>query len=85
MNIYNDDYTLHQDGVREYDNGITKYKIVLDRNNGLWTIQNDDGVPAPLRQTSYTSPRYAVIALKNYANKAPLRRETYKKLKKSED
>lgn len=84
MNIYDAPYEELEDGVKIYDNGLAKYKIVCQRTgSGLWTIEAIGGVlPAPLRQQWFTSPRLAAIALKNHADRLPERQALYRKSKK---
>lgn len=80
--MYNQDFIEQSDGVRIFDNGIRKYKIVLNKSgDGLWFIEPMEGqLPVPLRGLRFTSPRLAAITLKNHADEAPLRKEVYKKL-----
>lgn len=60
------DYTHTEEGLRIVDTGTMKYKIVLNRGNGLWNVQVDTGsVPVALRG-SYTAAHVAFTAIKNY-------------------
>lgn len=84
--MYNQDFIEQSDGVRIFDNGIKKYRVVLNKSgDGLWFIEAVDGqLPAPLRGLRFTSSRLAAITLKNHADEAPLRKEIYRKLRKAE-
>lgn len=55
-------------GVRFYDNGKQKYKLVCDRQTGLWGIKTEQGPLPKILEGGFTAPQYAVVAIKHYHN-----------------
>lgn len=85
-NIYNERFEDRDDGLRVYNNGLATYKVTLDKSKNLWYIDSDDGtIPAPLRQKYFTNPRFAIVELKNHADRLPERQEVYRKIKESRE
>lgn len=83
-NIYNERFEDRDDGLRVYNNGLASYKISLDKSKNLWYIESDSGtIPAPLRQRYFTNPRFAIVELKNHADKLPERQEQVRKAKEA--
>lgn len=71
-------YSHEAEGLRVIDTGKSKFKIVLDRSTGHWSVQADSGpLPVALRNRSYTSHKYAAIDVKNYIDGHAERQITY--------
>ena len=67
-------YDKYEDGLRviKKENSDYEYKVILDRQTGLWFIQTSKGtVPQKLSGT-YTSAGEASKAIKNYMSIPPL-------------
>lgn len=85
QNIYNEKFEDRDDGLRIYNNGLASYSVKLDKSTNLWSIEAVSGtLPAPLREKRFTNPRFAIVELKNHADRLPERQAVYRKLKKGE-
>ena len=61
----------------------SKFKILRDRSNGMWTIEVDSGtVPSPLRGR-YTNHTNALTDIKNYIDGHAQRKIEYKKVREA--
>lgn len=74
--------THSEENLRHVDTGLSKFKIVLDRQNSLWHFESEQGpLPVPLREQSFTSYKYALVLLQNYVDNFKERQVVYKKEK----
>lgn len=72
-------YEISTEGLRLVKTDKVEYRIRLDRNTSLWSIETDTGqTPVSLRG-NYTSARLAAIDIQVYLDAAPARQEIYKK------
>jgi hypothetical protein len=70
-------YDKYEDGLRviKKDNSDYEYKIILNRQNGLWSVGTSSGsVPQKLSGT-YTSAAEARKAVINYQNTPVLKKK----------
>lgn len=73
-------YSHVDENLRVVDTGLSKYNIILDRQEGLWHIEVDTGsVPVQLRN-KWTSHKNALTDIKNYLDQHRERQIVYKKL-----
>lgn len=74
--------THTEENLRLVDTGLSKFKIVLDRQQGLWHFETEQGpLPVPLREQFFTSYKHALVLLKNYVDNFKERQVVYKKEK----
>lgn len=75
-------YDFVDENIRVVNTGLSKFKIILDRQEGLWHIEVDTGqVPYQLRN-KWTSHKAALTDIKNYCDQHKERQVVYKKTPK---
>ena len=79
------DFAEVGDNYRIVDTGKSKYKIIRDGfGDSLWHIETDHGqLPVALRNKKYTTPRYAMVDIKNYLAGAAERSIVYSSKRKN--
>lgn len=74
--------TKYEEGMREVQDGDTKFILEMNSGNGFWKVRPPAGfAPVPLRGM-YTTTGKAMEAIKNYLDGAPARSITYKAVRK---
>lgn len=71
------DFVEIEENRRVVDTGKNKLTMVRNGSTGFWSIQNENGpVPTQLKQV-FTSTREAAIAIRDWIDQAPKRKEIY--------